>query len=98
MMRDFPGVDGVIAVAHKTGCGMHLGGRDYDQLQRTLAGMGDHPNVGAYLLASLGCEINQPLALAQNAGLIKAESIRVGRPQNPPVLTMQDEGGTPQSD
>ena len=93
-MQDFPGVDGVIAVAHKTGCGMHLGGRDYEQLQRTLAGMGEHPNVGAYLLASLGCEINQPLALAQNAGLIKAESIRVGRPSAPPVLTMQDEGGT----
>ena len=93
-LKDFPGVDGVMAIAHKTGCGMHLGGRDYDQLQRTLAGMANHPNVGAYMLASLGCEINQPLALAQNAGLIKAESIRVGRPQNPPVLTMQDEGGT----
>ena len=93
-LKDFPGVDGVIAIAHKTGCGMHLGGQDYDQLQRTLAGMANHPNVGAYLLASLGCEINQPLSLAQNGGLIKAESIRVGRPQNPPTLTMQDEGGT----
>src|SRR5579871_2026584 len=92
-LRDFPGVDGVIPVAHKSGCGMHLGGADYAQLQRTLGGMANHPNVGAYLLAGLGCEVNQALSMAQSQGLIAAESIRVGRPQLPPMLVIQEEGG-----
>ena len=91
--RDFPGVDGVMTVLHKTGCGMHLGGQDYDQLQRTLAGMANHPNVSNTLLVSLGCEMNQPVAMAQNTGLIKANEIRVGRPEMPTTLVMQDEGG-----
>lgn len=92
-LRDFPGVDGVIPIAHKSGCGQHLGGVDYRQLQRTLAGFADHPNVGAYLLAGLGCEVNQALTLAQNEGLIAAEQIRAGRPQRPPVLLIQESGG-----
>ncbi|HZO88703.1 MAG TPA: altronate dehydratase family protein [Chthonomonadaceae bacterium] len=92
-LRDFPGVDGVMAVTHKSGCGQHLGGPDYVQLQRTLAGMADHPNVAGYLLAGLGCEVNQSLALAQNQGLIKAEQIRAGRPQLPPVVVIQEAGG-----
>jgi altronate hydrolase len=92
-LRDFPGVDGVIPVTHKSGCGQHLGGADYVQLQRTLAGMADHPNVAGYLLAGLGCEVNQALAMAQNQGLIIAEKIRVGRPQLPPTLVIQEEGG-----
>ena len=29
-------------------------------LQRTLAGIVDHPNVGGYVILSLGCEVNQP--------------------------------------
>ena len=58
-LRDFPGVDGVVPFSHKSGCGMHLGGADYAQLQRTLGGMANHPNIGGYLLAGLGCEVNQ---------------------------------------
>lgn len=92
-LRDFPGVDGVVPFAHKSGCGMHLGGADYAQLQRTLGGMATHPNVGGYLLAGLGCEVNQALSMAQNEGLITAESIRVGRPQLPPTVIIQEEGG-----
>ena len=91
--KDFPGVDGVIPLTHKTGCGMHLGGPDYIQLQRTLSGMADHPNVGGYLLAGLGCEVNQALSLSQNTGLIKPGSISTGRPQLPPVVVIQEAGG-----
>lgn len=92
-LRDFPGVDGVLPVTHGGGCGVHLGGADYQQLQRTLAGMADHPNVVGYVLVGLGCETNQALALAQNTGLIAVEQIRVGRPQLPPVVTIQEAGG-----
>lgn len=93
IMRDFPGVDGVLPLAHKSGCGQATGSADYVQLQRTLAGMADHPNVGAYLLAGLGCEVNQAMSLAQNGGLISAESLLAGRPQLPPMITIQEAGG-----
>ncbi len=93
IMKDFLGVDGVIPFSHKSGCGQASGTEDFAQLQRTLAGVADHPNIGTYLLAGLGCEANQALAMAQNNGLIKVESISPGRPQPPPMVIIQDEGG-----
>ena len=93
VMRDFPGVDGVIPFAHKSGCGQATRGADHIQLERTLAGMADHPNVGAYLLAGLGCEVNQAMSMAQNGGLISAETLLQGRPALPPMVTIQEAGG-----
>ena len=93
IMKDFPGVDGVIPISHKSGCGQASGTEDFAQLQRTLAGVADHPNVGAYLLTGLGCEVNQALAMAQNNGLIKREQILAGRSQLPPMVIIQEEGG-----
>ncbi len=52
------GVDGVVAISHQEGCG-HSQGEDTWQLERTIAGMIFHPNVGAVLMVSLGCEVNQ---------------------------------------
>lgn len=52
------GVDGVVAIPHQEGCG-HSQGEDTWQLERTIAGMIYHPNVGAVLMVSLGCEVNQ---------------------------------------
>ena len=59
-MDDYPNVDGVIALPHKGGCGAHIGSRDLYIFQRTLAGIVHHPNVGGYVILSLGCEVNQP--------------------------------------
>jgi altronate hydrolase len=95
--RDFPNVDGVFAVAHTGGCGVQLGGKDYAQLQRTLGGMADHPNTGAYLIVGLGCETNQALAMIQKEGLIAPGSLLGGRPQMPPVVTIQESGGIARS-
>jgi len=53
-----PNVDGVIAFPHGEGCGMTQG-PDKVQLQRTLAGVLDHPNVSSALIIGLGCEVNQ---------------------------------------
>ena len=52
------GIDGVVAIPHQEGCG-HSQGEDTWQLERTIAGMIYHPNVGAVLMVSLGCEVNQ---------------------------------------
>lgn len=94
-LKEFPNVDGVLPITHKGGCGTAMGGADLKQLQRTLAGFANHPNVGAYLIIGLGCETNQALAMLQDEGLglIPIDSIRVGRPQLPPLLTIQEIGG-----
>jgi altronate hydrolase len=52
-----PNVDGVVAFPHSEGCGM-AAGPDLDQLERTLRGLLDHPNVSGAVLLGLGCEVN----------------------------------------
>jgi altronate hydrolase len=51
-------VAGVASFPHGDGCG-HAIGPDTIQLQRTLSGVLDHPNVSAALVVGLGCEVNQ---------------------------------------
>jgi altronate hydrolase len=53
-----PSVDGVAAFPHGHGCGGVVG-HDKEMLQRTIAGVLDHPNVFAAILIGLGCEGNQ---------------------------------------
>ncbi|MBX5494656.1 MAG: altronate dehydratase [Bryobacteraceae bacterium] len=53
-----PNVDGVVAFPHGEGCG-HTIGPDTVQLQRTLSGVLNHPNVAAAVILGLGCEVNQ---------------------------------------
>ncbi|MDQ3512485.1 MAG: altronate dehydratase family protein, partial [Chloroflexota bacterium] len=81
----YPNVTGVVAFPTKGGCGAHYGSSDLGQLQRTMAGIVDHPNVAAYLLLSLGCEVNQPEDLIDVTGL--------GGGNAPAVLTIQQDGG-----
>ena len=42
-MKDYPNVDGVIPLGTKGGCGAHYGSSDLGVLQRTMAGIVDHP-------------------------------------------------------
>jgi altronate hydrolase len=92
-LADFPNVDGVVAVTHKTGCGMQINGPEHRVLQRCLAGMANHPNVGGSLLVGLGCEVNQAAALVQSQQLISVGSIGRSRPEPPAILTIQETGG-----
>jgi altronate hydrolase len=88
-LAPYPNIDGVIALTHTTGCAMRPDSLDFIVLQRTLAGMAQHPNVGAYLLIGLGCETNQMADLVENYGLS-----RNGHPDDePPTLAIQDVGG-----
>ena len=92
-LPDFPNVDGIVAVTHKTGCGMAIKGREYRVLQRCLAGMASHPNVAGSLLIGLGCEVNQALALVEDENLITLDSIGRARPAAPAIFTIQETGG-----
>lgn len=84
------GIDGVIAIPHQEGCG-HSQGEDTWQLERTIAGMIFHPNVGAALMVSLGCEVNQISKYIETAQLgqryFRKGKLIAG-------LEMQSSGGT----
>jgi altronate hydrolase len=85
----YPNVDGVIALTHSLGCANRLGGHDYLMLQRTLAGMARHANVGAYVLVGLGCETNQISDLVERHQLTRNRN----GSQPPLHLIIQDSGG-----
>lgn len=87
-LKDFPNVDGVVALTHKTGCGMAENGLDRQHLKRTLSGFAHHANVFDYVIIGLGCEVNHSAELIDEQQLT-----RLGRPQ-PRILTIQGAGGT----
>jgi altronate hydrolase len=89
LLKQYPHVDGVVAITHKAGCAMQYGGPDHRQLEHTLAGFAKHPNVAAYILVGLGCETGQAMHLIENEGLIRLD----GSKQKPLVITVQDFGG-----
>jgi altronate hydrolase len=87
------GVDGVVAIPHQEGCG-HSEGDDTWQLERTIAGMIFHPNVGAVLMVSLGCEVNQ-ISKYLNTAQLGQQHFRKGKLIV--GLEMQSSGGTRQT-
>ncbi|UFN50328.1 altronate dehydratase family protein [Roseomonas sp. OT10] len=54
----WPNVDGVVALTHKTGCGM-TAGEPLELLRRTLGGYARHANFSHVIGIGLGCEVNQ---------------------------------------
>ncbi|HET7879901.1 MAG TPA: UxaA family hydrolase, partial [Acetobacteraceae bacterium] len=67
-LADFPNVDGVVALTHKTGCGM-AEGEPLRLLRRTLAGYARHANFSHVIVLGLGCEVNQIRGLMEEQRL-----------------------------
>jgi altronate hydrolase len=88
--REYPHVDGIVTLSHRTGCGLVAHGEDHRLLQRVLAGYADHPNVAATVVVSLGCEVNQPEPIPMS----RAAPPPVVPRDRLPVVTIQREGGT----
>jgi altronate hydrolase len=82
-LAKFSNLDGVVALTHKTGCGM-TGGEPLAMLRRTLGGYARHANFSHIIVLGLGCEVNQI------GGLI-AEQRLAGRVRSMDVQAM---GGT----
>lgn len=93
VLKDFPNVDGVVPITHRQGCGMQYEGPDHKQLERTLAGFARHPNVAAYILIGLGCEIVQVTHLVEHEGLIQLGGVNGAAKAAPTMLTIQESGG-----
>lgn len=85
-LKDFPNVDGVVALTHGTGCGMDSEGIGLKILERTLAGYATHANFAGVLVVGLGCEANQINAWLAHSALNEGENFR--------VFNIQDAGGT----
>jgi altronate hydrolase len=85
-LKDFPNVDGVVALTHSSGCGMDTTGEGMDILRRTLSGYARHANFGGVLVIGLGCEANQMDALFFTQGMAQGPALR--------AMTIQDKGGT----
>jgi altronate hydrolase len=85
-LDDFPNVDGVVALTHKSGCGMDSEGEAIELLRRTMAGYARHPNFYAVQVVGLGCESNQINGLLASQKLKRSE--RLGS------YTIQEKGGT----
>jgi altronate hydrolase len=85
-LDDYPNVDGVVALTHKTGCGMASEGEATDLLRRTIAGYARHPNFFSSQLVGLGCEANQISVLLSAQKLRQSERLS--------AYTIQEKGGT----
>ena len=82
----YPNVDGVVAFAQSSGCGMSSPSEHFDLLRRTIAGYARHPNLAGVLIVGLGCERNQVGSLVESQGLVPGENLH--------TMVMQDTGGT----
>jgi altronate hydrolase len=85
-LEEFSNVDGVVALTHKTGCGMASEGEATDILRRTIAGYARHPNFFASQLVGLGCEANQINNLLSASQLKRSDKLG--------AFTIQEKGGT----
>jgi altronate hydrolase len=98
--KDFPNVDGVFAITHKGGCAMPFEGPDHKSLERVLVGFANHPNVAAYVLVGLGCEVSFAQHIVEAHDLVALGAVKrngagnkaaeAGRPR---VLNIQEQGG-----
>ena len=82
-LAEWPNVDGVVALTHKTGCGM-TAGEPLTLLRRTLGGFARHANFSHVIAIGLGCEVNQI------GGLLEEQRLS-GRLR---TMDIQEMGGT----
>lgn len=82
----WPNVDGVVALTHKSGCGMAAEGEPMEVLRRTMAGYARHVNFFAVQVVGLGCEANQVASLLAAQQLERSDRLA--------AYTIQEKGGT----
>jgi altronate hydrolase len=85
-LRDYPGIDGVVAIVHGTGCGHAAYGEGFEVLRRTQWGYASHPNFAGVVMVGLGCEVFQIGRMKKEYGLVETDTFR--------TLTIQETGGT----
>ncbi len=56
-LKDYPNIDGVLTLTHKSGCGLDHPLEGINSLKRALSGYVRHPNIAHAIVVGLGCEI-----------------------------------------
>lgn len=84
--RALGNVDGIVPIAHASGCGMSGSDEGYQTLMRTLQGYARNPNFGGILLVGLGCEVLQIPDLVGRGRMRADDNFR--------HMTIQQAGGT----
>jgi len=86
LLRDYPDIDGIVAIVHGTGCGTAAYGEGFDILRRTQWGYASHPNFAGVMMVGLGCEVFQIGRMKKEYGIEETDTFR--------TLTIQETGGT----
>jgi altronate hydrolase len=86
MLKDYPTVDGVIALVHGTGCGIDSDGEAFEVLKRTTWGYASNPNMAGVLVVGLGCEGFQISRMKEAYNIKESDTFR--------TFTIQESGGT----
>jgi altronate hydrolase len=86
VLADYPGIDGIVAIVHGTGCGHAAYGEGFEVLRRTQWGYASHPNFAGTVMVGLGCEVFQIGRMKEEYGLSETDTFR--------TLTIQETGGT----
>ena len=56
LLKDFPNIDGVVALTQDNGCVIDYRGVIFDTFKRTAWGYATNPNMGGVMMVGLGCE------------------------------------------
>ncbi len=86
VLDSYPNIDGVVAFAHGSGCGMDMNVEGFGNLQRVMHGFAGHPNFAAVVMVGLGCEVFQISMFKETFGLEEGKNFV--------TLVMQEMGGS----
>jgi altronate hydrolase len=86
MLEEHPTIDGIIPLAHTTGCGIDYNGETFEILKRTTWGYATNPNMAGVLVVGLGCEGFQIQRMKEAYGIEESDTFR--------TFTIQETGGT----
>jgi altronate hydrolase len=86
LLKDYPNIDGVVALTQDNGCVVDYRGVIFDTFKRTAWGYATNPNMGGVMMVGLGCEGFQIPRFKQAYNVEESETFR--------TMTIQETGGT----
>ncbi len=86
ILKDYPNIDGVVALLQDNGCVIDYRGAIFDILKRTTWGYATNPNMGGVMMVGLGCEGFQIPRFKEAYNIVENDTFR--------TMTIQETGGT----
>ena len=86
LLKDYPNIDGVVALTQDNGCVIDYRGVIFDTFKRTAWGYATNPNMGGVMMVGLGCEGFQIPRFKEAYKVEEGDTFR--------TVTIQETGGT----